>query len=142
MSIDQKRMGDETCNVENIDSSLEQPSVLRKAAKGAFKIGTGLIFLFIMLVIGVMMMKSLSMNKLQSVTQSLDAANNWLQFIRWVFIAGLIYWWEPLNTWLSKRNNWNTNQLKLVLNMRWFVLGMLIFIELIFIQRIHEWFMG
>ena len=142
MSIDQKRMGDETYNVENIDSSLEQPSVLRKAAKGVFKIATGLIFLFIMLVIGMMIMKSLSINKLQSVTQSLDAVNNWLQFIRWTFIAGLIYWWEPLNTWLSKRNDWNTNQLKLVLNMRWFVLGMLIFIELIFIQRIHEWFMG
>ncbi len=144
MSDEQNRIEDEVYEAEDIGSKIDQDhsSVLRKAAKGLIKIVIGLFLLFIMLVIGSMTMKSLSIDRLQSVSQSLDTANKWLQFIRWAFIAGLIYWWVPFNTWISKRNKWNINQLELVLNMRWLVLGMLIFIELIFIQHIHEWFKG
>ena len=144
MAGNHKKVDDADLELDEQDTEVEQPqpSVLKKAGKGILKVGIGLFVLFIMLVIGSMMMKSLSLNQLQSASQSLDQANHWFQFIRWAFIVSLITWWEPINTWIAQRKNWNANQLKLVLDMRWFALGVLVFVELIFIQRIYEWFVG
>lgn len=144
MADNPRKIDDADVEVEEHDAEVEQsrPSVLRKAGKGLLKIGLGLFVLFIMLVIGSTMMRSLSLSQLQSASQSLDKADHWFQFIRWVFIASLIIWWDPINTWIAKRKNWNDSQLRLVLDMRWVALGVLIFVELIFIQRIYEWFIG
>lgn len=119
---------------------VEHPSAVKKLGKLLLKLSIGVLILFVALVIGTTIMKSTSLNQLQSASESLDNANHWFQYIRWIFIASLIYWWVPFNTWLADRKGWNNNQLKLVLGMRWVTLSVSMFVELIFIQRIYEWF--
>lgn len=126
-------------NSEVEDDQSESQSAVKKVGKGFLKIGVALLIMFVVLVIGTTIMKSMSLNQLRSASESLDNANNWFQYIRWAFIAAFIYWWKPINTWLANKNQWNTNQLNLVLSMRWIALFVLVFVELIFIQRVYEW---
>lgn len=135
----EREQGTDT-GVSQVD--IERPSPLRRVGKGAVKLVIGLIVLSFVVIFGSIMMSNISIDKLNSVRDSLDRANHWMQFLRWGFIAALITWWNPINTWLAKRKNWNKSQLALILNMRWFTLGILLFVELIFVQRAHEWFIG
>lgn len=144
MSRKKRMNNDPDSNLDDYDSYVESyhPSMLKKAGKGVIKIAVALFVLFIMLIIGSVMMKSMSLNKLQSASQSLETANHWFQFIRWGFIAALITWWVPINTWIGSHKKWNANQLKIILDMRWITFAVLVFVELIFVQRIYEWFIG
>jgi len=88
---------------------------------------------------GLIIMSSVSMNGLESVQSALDKFDKWFMFIRLLLIIIAITYWENINTWLARRNDWSDLHLQRVINGRWRTLGILLFIELVLVQQIHEY---
>jgi len=88
--------------------------------------------------VGVILMSLLSIDHLRQVRHGLKVFGEWWLIVRLGFIAGLAIYWLEINTWLSRRNGWTEAHLTRVLAGRWLTLGVLIFVELFLVQRIHE----
>jgi len=88
---------------------------------------------------GLIIMSSVSMDGLEGVQNALNNFDKWFMFIRLSLIAAAITYWVNINTWIAKRNGWSKSHLQRVINGRWKTLGILLFIELILVQQIHEY---
>lgn len=119
-----------------------QPGGMRRAGRFIFK--TTLIFggLFLLFLLGMMLMTSLSLEGMTSFRDWLERADSVLVFFRVGLIGLLITFWHPLNTWFAQHNGWSKVRLQRVLAGRWWSLGLLLFVELILVQRLHESLFG
>jgi len=88
--------------------------------------------------VGMLLMNVVSMAQLQQAQRVLNTFGEWWMIVRLAFIAGLVIGWTPINTWLAQRNDWSQAHLARVLAGRWLTLGLLVFVELFLVQRIHE----
>jgi hypothetical protein len=94
--------------------------------------------LFLLMVLGFMLMSSLSLEGIQSFREGLQWFNQGFAFVR-VCLAGLlIIYWRPFNLWLAQIKGWPDDRLERLLEARWLLLGTFLFVELVLIQRIHE----
>ncbi len=87
---------------------------------------------------GVLLMGLLSLDRLHSIKQGLQDFGEWWVIARLAFISVLTVYWAEINTWLSHRNGWTEAHLARVVAGRWLMLGVLVFVELFLVQRIHE----
>ncbi len=94
--------------------------------------------LIALMLLGQFIVKTFSIDQVQQARQGLRAFGAWWMYVRWAFIAGLIIYWVDINTWLARRKGWSEAHLARVLNGRWFTLGVLLFVEMFFVLRIHE----
>ena len=94
--------------------------------------------LFLVFVLGLSLFSSLSLEGMQAFRQNLDRLASVMMVVRLAVIAGVIGFWRPLNVWLAMRKDWPQAQLQRVLAGRWLTLGVLLFVELVLIQRLHE----
>lgn len=94
--------------------------------------------LFLLLVAGLMLMSAFSLEGIDSFRRRLDRVAEILVYGRLLAIGLLIGFWCPFNSWLAKIRGWTKEQLQRVLGGRWWALVMLLFIELVLVQRIHE----
>jgi len=101
----------------------------------ALLLSTVLVALYL---VSILLMSVVSIDSLYQVKYGLRSFGEWWIYVRVAFVAGLIIWWQPLNTWIARRNAWSEAHLARVLAGRWLTLGTLTFVELILIQRIHE----
>jgi len=88
--------------------------------------------------VGILLMSMITIDTLHQARRALQAFGEWWIVVRVIFVGGLIAWWVPVNTWLARRNGWNEAHLARVLAGRWLTLAVLVFVELILIQRIHQ----
>ena len=88
--------------------------------------------------LGMLLMNVVSIAQLHQAQRGLQNFGEWWMIARLTFIAGLIIGWTPINTWLAQRNDWSKAHLARVLGGRWLTLGLLVFVELFLVQRIHE----
>ncbi|MCF6256164.1 MAG: hypothetical protein L3K25_07660 [Gammaproteobacteria bacterium] len=88
--------------------------------------------------IGMLLMNTVSIGQLHQAQHALQNFGDGWMVVRLAFIAGLIIGWVPINTWLAQRNGWDAAHLARVLAGRWLTLGVLVFVELFLVQRIHE----
>ena len=91
-----------------------------------------------LMLLGLFLIDTLSIDQVQQARQGLQIFGAWWMYVRWAFVAGLIIYWVDINTWLARRKGWSEAHLARVLDGRWFTLGVLLFVELILILRIHE----
>ncbi len=115
-----------------------QPSMLRRAGRTAFRmvlILGGLIFLFLL---GMLLILLLSLEGMATFQEKLHGLDSALMFVRLLLIGLLIVFWYPLNSWLANRNCWSEQRLQQILAGRWWTLTLLLFIEIILVQRFHE----
>lgn len=91
-----------------------------------------------LMLVGLFIMSTFSIDQLQQARQGLRAFGEWWMYVRWTFIAGLFIYWIEINTWIAQRNGWTEAHLRRVLDGRWLTLGVLLFVELFFVLRIHE----
>lgn len=87
---------------------------------------------------GGLLISIVSIGQLNQMQHALDQFGQWWMVVRLAFITGLIIGWVPINTWLARRNGWRSAHLDRVLAGRWMTLGILTFVELFLIQRIHQ----
>lgn len=88
--------------------------------------------------VGVLLMSLLSLDRLHSIKLGLRTFGEWWVIVRLSFIAGLTFYWVEINVWLSQRNGWSEAHLARVVAGRWLMLGLLSFVELFLVQRIHQ----
>jgi len=115
-----------------------RPGGWRKAGRFAFRlllVGGGL---FLLLIVGLMLMSSFTLEGMEGFRRHMERADEVLIYFRLAVIGLLIGFWRPLNVWLARFRQWPEGQLERVLAGRWWALGMLLFIELVLVQRIHE----
>jgi hypothetical protein len=110
----------------------------RKLARWIMRFAICAIALVLLYLLGAVLLKSVSLHALQDVRQSLRDASIWFGFVRWAFIALLILYWEPLNRGLARRHHWSDSRLRRILSGRWLALGVLVLVELVFMQRLLE----
>ena len=94
--------------------------------------------LIALMLLGQFIARTFSIDQVQQARQALRTFGAWWMYVRWAFIAGLIVYWVDINTWLARRKGWSEAHLARVLDGRWFALGVLTFVELFFVLRIHE----
>ncbi len=88
--------------------------------------------------VGVLLMSLLSLDQLHSIKQGLRTFGEWWVIARLGFIAGLAFYWVEINAWLSRHNGWTEAHLARVVAGRWLMLGVLTFVELVLVQRVHQ----
>ncbi|MEW8048436.1 MAG: hypothetical protein AB2805_18295 [Candidatus Thiodiazotropha sp.] len=115
-----------------------RPKRWRRAGRVALRFALIVGVLFLVLVMGQLLLSSFSLQDLASFRLKLEHADHFLVFVRLGFITLLIVYWRPFNTWLATINGWSDEQLARVLSGRWWALSVLIFVEVILVQRIHE----
>ncbi len=97
-----------------------------------------LLILMLLILFGMMIVKTLSMDQVQQARQGLQTFGAWWMFIRFGFIVVLTVYWVEISTWWARKNHWTEQHLQHVLARRWVMLGVLSFVELFLVQRIHE----
>ncbi|MEW8139158.1 MAG: hypothetical protein AB2761_19005 [Candidatus Thiodiazotropha endolucinida] len=118
-----------------------RPKRWRRAGRVALRFALIVGVLFLVLVLGQLLLSSFSLQDLASFRLKLEHADHYLVFIRLGLITLLIVYWRPFNTWLAKVNAWPEQKLEHVLSGRWWALSILLFVELILVQRLHELFL-
>lgn len=134
-------VGNEACDGNPADQG-GQSGMLRRAGRSVFSIVLifgGLFFLFLL---GMTLMSSFSLEGMASFQERLSRADSMLMFVRLLLIGVLIVFWRPLNSGIAKRNDWSEVHLQRVLAGRWWALTLLLFVELILVQRLHESLLG
>jgi hypothetical protein len=111
----------------------------RRAGRLALRVAFIVVGLLLVLSVGQLLMSSFSLQDLASFRDRLERADSVLVFFRLGFITLLIFYWKPFNTWLAKLNGWSGAQLERVFAGRWWALSVLLFVEIILIQRVHEY---
>jgi hypothetical protein len=94
--------------------------------------------LFLALLIGLSLLSTGSTEGLSAFRHTLERLDSVMVYLRLAAIAGVIGFWRPLNVWLAQRKGWSQAHLQRVLDGRWLTLGVLLFVELVLIQRLHE----
>ncbi len=115
-----------------------QPGGLRRAGRFTVKLVLILGTVFFLFLLGLSLISSLSLEGLQSVQQHLARVDAPLMWLRLLLIGTLIGFWQPINAWLAQRNAWSQARLERVMKGRWMTLAVLLFVELVLIQRLHE----
>jgi hypothetical protein len=134
--------------VDTSDSKEPQPERYRQHGRwrrvGRFSLKLLLILgaLFVLFILGLSLMSSLSIEGVEGFREGLERADNYMVLVRLLIIGSLIAFWRPFNTWLAKAKGWPDEQLESVLAGRWWALGLLLFVELVLVQRIHEVIIG
>jgi hypothetical protein len=134
--------------VDNLSSSEPQaghqrrPGRWKRAGRFTLKLLLVMAGLFFVMVLGLMLMSSFSMEGIERFRQGLNHADSVFFYGRLLLIGLLIGFWRPFNTWLATVKGWSDEQLASILAGRWWALGMLLLIELLLIQRIHEDIIG
>ena len=113
-------------------------SGLKRAGWFLFKILLLFGGLFLALMVGLSLLSSGSTEGLSAFRRTLERVDSVMVFVRLAAIAGVIGFWRPLNGWLAQRKGWSQAHLQRVLDGRWLTLGVLLFVELVLIQRLHE----
>lgn len=124
------------------DDHSGQPGSLRRAGHIVFRIALILGGLFLLFLLGMMLMSSISPQGMASFRDKLAQADSVLVFLRLGLIGLLITLWHPLNTWFAQHNCWSEARLQRVLAGRLWTLVLLLFVELILVQRLHETVLG
>ena len=120
----------------------DQPGGLRRAGRVTFRTALILGGLFLLFLLGMMLMSFLSLEGMTSFRDRLERADSVLVFFRVGLIVLLVIFWRPINTWLAGHNGWSEARLQRTLEGRWWALALLLFIELILVQRLHEALLG
>ncbi len=122
------------------EEELPQPQqpAWRRAGQLSFKFMLILGGVFLLFVLGLSLFFSFSLEGLQSAQDRLAQADGVLMWFRLLLIAVLIGFWQPINVWLAQRNAWSPERLQRVLHGRWLTLAVLLFVELVLVQRLHE----
>jgi hypothetical protein len=94
--------------------------------------------MFLLMVLGLILMSSLSLEGIHSFRSGLEWFNQGVTFVRLSLIGLLIIYWRPINLWLAQKRGWPNDHIDHILEARWLTLGALLFVELVLIQRIHE----
>lgn len=115
-----------------------QPSRLKRAGRFTLKLLLVVGGLFLLMVVGLMLMSALSLEGIEGFRERMGHADSYLVFVRLLVIGLLIGFWRSFNVWLAKTRGWPEGQLERVLEGRWMALAILLFVELILVQRIHE----
>jgi fatty acid desaturase len=115
-----------------------RPGAWRRAGRFVFRFLLFVVLFFVVLVIGQLLVSTLSLGEMETFRQKLTHADRVLVFVRLGLIALLIVYWQPFNTWLAKTKGWSDAQLGRILSGRWMALAVLLFVEFIMVQRFHE----
>ena len=110
-----------------------------KTAKFAGKLILLIGLILVMFVIGSILLSTMSVDSLTSLRASIDKFSSWWFIVRVSFIALLYFKWREINVYLSKKNEWSEEHLERVLAGRKLMVSLLIFVELIMVQRVHEY---
>ncbi len=129
---------DENTQIEVDTYAEEQSGRFRRSGIFFLKVSFFFVVLFALFMFGLSLMLSISVDAIENIQNKMDQINSWLMFVRWLMITVVITYWIEINTWLAKHKSWSKAHLNRVVNGRWSALGVFVFIEAIFIQRIHE----
>ncbi|VAW67439.1 hypothetical protein MNBD_GAMMA08-2089 [hydrothermal vent metagenome] len=113
-------------------------SKIKKMGRLTFKFASFSVLISVAIVLSLVVLATIPLSSLQLVNEKIITLSAWLSIVRLIFILALAIYWLEVNTWLSKRKQWSDAYLKNVLNGRWIAISGLLFIELVFIQRIHQ----
>jgi hypothetical protein len=122
----------------NGDGEAGQPGRLKRAGRFTLKFLLVIGGLFLLMVIGLMLMSAFSLEGIEGFRDRMGHADSYLVYVRLLAIGLLIGFWRPFNIWLAKTRGWPEGQLERVLEGRWMALAILLFVEMILVQRIHE----
>ena len=126
--------------IHSDNGKLDKPQRARRLRKGFVRLAMWLAGLTLLFIMASILLSHVSLTKLNSFHQSIrDLDRSIFQWLRLAFIVVVAAYWKPVNTWLAKRNAWSDVKLNITLAYRWRILGVLIFIELFFIRRIHQY---
>lgn len=106
----------------------------RKLTRIAVMFGVFVLSVVVFYILGSVLMSTVSLDSLQHARNTLNAAGHWFAIVRLMFIATLIGFWVPINRWLAGRFIWSDAYLTRILSRRWQALGVLLFVELAFMQ--------
>lgn len=120
------------------DGEAGQPDRLKRAGRFTLKLLLVVGGLFLLMVVGLMLMSAFSLEGIEGFRERMSHADSYLFFVRLLVIGLLIGFWRPFNVWLAKYRRWPEGQLERVLEGRWMALAILLFVELILVQRVHE----
>jgi len=127
-----------TADDDSIVADQPRRPVLRKIRRTLSRTAMLLAIIIAIWVAGIFMMNVVPIGQLHQMQRGLAQFGEWWMVVRLAFIAGLIIGWVPINTWLARRNDWSPAHLARVLAGRWMTLGILAFVELFLVQRLHE----
>ena len=115
----------------NCDSSASSPiSAVAGVPIGWFGLMLG--------ALGLLLMTAFDLQGIETLQQSLVRVESVFLWIRLILIVSLIGFWRPLHVGIARRYHWPEDRLVRVLHGRWLALGVLLFVELVLIQRWHE----
>ncbi|MCU7849343.1 MAG: hypothetical protein KZQ89_15405 [Candidatus Thiodiazotropha sp. (ex Lucinoma kastoroae)] len=134
MKIDPDRL---VGNLED-DDQTGRPGRLKRAGWLLLRLGLFVGGCFLLMVVGLALMSSFSLEGIHAFRQRLAGADSVLVIVRLGAIGLLIGFWRPVNVWLDRVRGWPEGQLERVLAGRWWALAMLLFVELVLVQRLHE----
>jgi len=129
---------------KSVNSELDSFDIIantkQKKTKWKALINVSIFFLIAigLCIFGMIILSSISINSLQNIQNSINKFDSWFMFIRFSIIITIIAYWGVINTWLATRNDWNDAHLQRILKGRWTALTVLLFIELILVQKIHQ----
>jgi magnesium-transporting ATPase (P-type) len=122
------------------DDEHETPLRTQRKGSGLWRMMLWGVAFVALIFFGMIIISHFTIGQLNSVRESLHELNNTvLQWLRLVFIVVTTVYWVPINTWVAKRNEWSAAKLQQILASRLLVCGVLIFIELFFVRRVHEY---
>ena len=123
----------------------QEPSTTRPAGwrnrtpvRLAIKLSLYLLSLLLLYIVGMTILRSVSLDALQHVRRGLNDVSAWFLVVRWVFIGLLALYWTPINRWFAARKRWSEGRLQHMLSLRWQVFGVLLFVELVFVLQIYK----
>jgi hypothetical protein len=120
----------------------DRPGRWRRTGRFMFKLLLILGGLFLLMIVGLMLMSSFTLDGVENFRQNLDRFDRYIIIIRLLAIGILIGFWCPFNKWLAQIRGWPDEQLERALAGRWWALGVMMFVELVLVQRIHEILVG
>jgi hypothetical protein len=117
---------------------VDRPTRLKRAGRFTLKLLLVVGGLFLVMVVGLMLMSAFSLVGMEHFRERMGHADNYMVYVRLLAIGLLIGFWRPFNGWLAKVRRWPEGQLERVLEGRWMALAILLFVEVILVQRVHE----
>ena len=122
------------------DDERETPLRTQRKGRGLWRLILWFVAFVALTFFGMIIISHFSMGQLNSARESLHTLNNTvLQWLRLAFIVVTMTYWVPINTWVAQRKAWSAAQLQRALANRWLVCGVLLFIELFLVRRVHEY---
>ena len=112
-------------------------SLSKRALHGLLLVSGVLIILFIMSILGLFMVETLSGDQLKRLNESIRSFSFWTQFIRWALYLLLFVYWQSIIGFWGRVRHWDEVIIERAKISRKSTLFILLAVELFLIQSIH-----